>query len=267
MSPMLTRCIRPTGLLFLAVLCCVCVAPLFAQNDGADAPRQQSLLDLVRAAGWVGLLILLLSIAGVALAVNTLLALRADRLLPGSLRDQCMELAQRGRFNELLSITKSQDNLLSRTVAAGLDDGKFGVDAVREGMAQQGEREIMSLHQRVGYLSMIAAVAPLLGLLGTVTGMIASFNVLGQSRSAPRPEQLASGIAEALITTCMGLVLAVPMLMLSGYLRNRVTRVGQELAATCERLLRLMAVALEARQRGGGAASSPPAEPATAIAR
>lgn len=234
-------------------------SPLFGQ-DGTAAGSSQSLLDMVRAAGWVGVLLVLLSFAGVALAINVFLALRHERLLPTPLRAQCLELAQRGRFMELLSITKAQDNLLARTVSAGLGEGRLGVEAVREGMAQQGEAEIMLLHQRVGYLALIAAVAPLLGLLGTVTGMIASFNVLGQSKSAPRPEQLASGIAEALITTCMGLLLAVPMLMLNAYLRNRVTRVGQELAATCEKLLRLMSAAVDTRQRATPA--SQPAETA-----
>lgn len=233
-----------------------------------DAPSSQSLLDLLRAGGWVGYFILLLSVAAIALLVNVLLALREDRLIPPPVRDQAFDLAQRGRFVELHSMSKTSDSVLGRLIDAGFNDGKLGVDAIREAMQRQGEQEMTSLHQRVSYLGLVAAIAPVLGLLGTVTGMMSSFNILGQSRGAARPDELAVGISEALVTTCLGLILAVPMMGVHLYLRNRVTRVGQDLSAACDRLLRLTTASVEARTRTAAqAAPAPPhAQPPKAAA-
>ena len=96
--------------------------------------------------------------------------------------------------------------MLGRIISAGLSDGRLGLDAVREGLEQQGVMEVTRMRERIGYIGLIASVAPMLGLLGTVTGMIASFRLLGEAQGAARPDELALGISQALVTTCMGLV-------------------------------------------------------------
>ncbi len=217
-------------------------------GEAADTPAQRSLLDLVQAGGPVGYAIILLSLCGVALVVDSYLRLKDEKLVPRNLAEQVHELSTKGRFEEVLSLCKTHDSMLGRVIAGGLSDGKLGIDAVREGFEQQGVMEVTRLRERIGYIGLIASVAPMLGLLGTVTGMIASFRLLGEAQGAARPDELALGISQALVTTCMGLIVAVPLMFFYAFFRNRITRIGNEAAAVGEKMLRIMSVVLEARR-------------------
>ena len=220
-----------------------------APPAGEVAPRS-GVLPLIQAGGAVGYVIILLSVAGIALVVDAFVKYKEDKLLPPALVKQSLELAHQGKFSELQRVCSTHDSMLARIVDSALAEGTWGLDAVREGMEQHGNRQLTRLHQRVGYIGFIAAIAPMLGLLGTVTGMIRSFNVLGHAQGAARPDQLATGISEALVTTCMGLIVAVPLMFFHTFLRDRVTRIGQSAGATCEKLLRIMAVVVDGRVKG-----------------
>lgn len=182
---------RSVSVLVLSVvLLCSAAASAQAQNgsagEAADTPAQRSLLDLVQAGGPVGYAIILLSLCGLALVVDSYLRLKDEKLVPQNLADQVHELTTKGRFEEVLSLCKTHDSMLARVIAGGLSDGKLGIDAVREGLEQQGVMEVTRLRERIGYIGLIASVAPMLGLLGTVTGMIASFRLLGEAQSTLR---------------------------------------------------------------------------------
>ncbi len=212
-----------------------------------EAPGGKSLLTFINAGGVIGYVIIAFSFAGLALAIDGFLRLRNDRLMPEAMIEQSMALTQRGKFGELRTLCKTNDSLLARIVGSALDDGNWGVDAVREAMQQHGTREITRLHQRIGWIGLIGMIAPMLGLLGTVTGMINSFQVLGDAKGTARPDELAVGISEALVTTTMGLIVAVPMMFLFSFLRDRVTRVGQDAGGVCERIVRVMGVVIDQR--------------------
>jgi len=241
-------------------------AAVFAQGQGeaageaSDTPASRSMLDLVQAGGPVGYAIILLSLCGLALVVDSSLRLKDQKLVPQNLAEQVHELTSKGRFEEVLSLCKTHDSMLARVITGGLSDGKLGLDAVREGLEQQGVMEVTSLRERIGYIGLIASVAPMLGLLGTVTGMIASFRLLGEAQGAARPDELALGISQALVTTCMGLIVAVPLMFFYAFFRNRITRICNEAAAVGEKMLRLMSVVLETRKQG----MNPGAAPGTA---
>lgn len=246
---------RSVSVLVLSVvLLCSAAASAQAQNgsagEAADTPVQRSLLDLVQAGGPVGYAIILLSLCGLALVVDSYLRLKDEKLVPQNLADQVHELTTKGRFEEVLSLCKTHDSMLARVIAGGLSDGKLGIDAVREGLEQQGVMEVTRLRERIGYIGLIASVAPMLGLLGTVTGMIASFRLLGEAQGAARPDELALGISQALVTTCMGLIVAVPLMFFYAFFRNRITRIGNDAAAVGEKMLRIMSVVLETRRQG-----------------
>lgn len=242
------------GLALLAVLgawgCLGAADDVDETPDGGDADRR-SLLDFITAGGIVGYVILALSAAGLALVIDAYVHVKAEKLLPPSLIQQAEKLARTGRFSELLHLCQASDSLASRVLGSGLAQGQLGLEAVREAIQESGTREVTRLQQRVGYLGFIAAVAPMLGLLGTVIGMIGSFNVLGAAKGAARPDELAVGISKALVTTCLGLIVAVPLMFFHNYFRDRVTRISQELSGLCERLLRIMTTVIEARAGGG----------------
>jgi biopolymer transport protein ExbB len=204
----------------------------------------------------VGYVIILLSVGSFALAIDGFLRVRPEKLMPPGLSDQLEQLSRQGKFNDMLLLSRGSDTMLGRIVAAGVGRGDMGLFAIREGLQEHGTREVTRLHQRIAYIGLAATMAPMLGLLGTVTGMIGSFNVLGLSKGAARPDELAVGIAEALITTCMGLIVALPLAFCHSFLRDRVTRIGQDLAGTCERLVRSMSVALETRMAAARTASA-----------
>ena len=213
-------------------------SPALAQDA---QPQTQSLMDFVRAGGIVGYLIILLSIASVALVIDMVLRLKHERLLPQAVVKHALDLAAAGHVNELVAMSKASDSMFGRIVGGALDRARFGFDAVRQEMQQLGEAEILRLRYRVGYIGVVATAAPMLGLLGTVIGMINSFGVLGHARNAARPDELAVGISVALVTTCMGLILAVPLIFVHAYLRDRVSAVAQEAAHMSETLLGLLA--------------------------
>jgi len=223
----------------------------WAQNSSPPAPAdpsRQTLLEHIQAGGAIGYFILVLSVVGVALVVDAFMRLHEQKLIPPPMVEQAQQLAQRGRFAELLAICRTHDSFLARVLAAGLSQGNWGIEAVRESMGQQGEAEVTRLRQRVGYIAFLAAVAPMLGLLGTVVGLIQSFEVLGQSRGAARPDELAVGISVAMVTTELGLIVAVPLMFFHMLLRDRVTRISQRCAAECERVIRVMSVVIETRR-------------------
>lgn len=219
-----------------------------AGQETGDQVVEKSMLDIIRAGGAVGYLIILLSVAGVALTIDAFLKLKAPRLLPPVLVEQADQLTRQGKFAELMRLCQASDSMLGRILSGALARGTMGLPAVREAMQDLGAREATRLQQRIGYVGFIASVAPMLGLLGTVTGMIKSFNVLGLTKGAARPDELAVGIAEALVTTGMGLVVAIPLMFCHTWLRDRLASAAQESAGLCERVLRNMAVVLETRQ-------------------
>lgn len=239
---------KRSGIVLASVTLFVFVTAAFGQDT--EPAAQRSLLDLVRAGGPVGYAIILLSLCGVALVVDAFMRLKESLLVPQSLADQIHDLAGKGRFDEVLSLCKTHDSMLARVIAGGLTDGKLGIDAVREGLEQAGTREVTKLRHRNGYIGLIASVAPMLGLLGTVTGMIASFRLLGEAQGSARPDELALGISQALVTTCMGLIIALPLMFFYAYFRDRITRIGQDAAAVGEKMLRIMSVVIEKRRQG-----------------
>lgn len=226
-----------------------------AEPTEKEPASSKSMLDFLRAGGPVGYVIIALSFLGAGLVIESFIRVKDDKLIPPPLVQQSEELIGKGRFSEILNVCKAGDSMLHRILAFAFSQGQLGMDAVREAMQESGTREVTRLQQRVGYIGFIASVAPMLGLLGTVTGMIRSFNVLGMAKGAARPDELAVGISEAMVTTCMGLVVAVPLMFFHNYFRDRVTRIGHDASGQCERLVRTMAAALDARS---AARTAPP---------
>jgi biopolymer transport protein ExbB len=247
---------RSTGwfLLPAAITALALPAIAFAQGAATTPPAEvetKSAFQFVTGGGVVGYIIIALSVLAVALVIDLVLRLKRDRTFPDSLVRHAMELAEQGRAGEILSMSKASDTLFGRIIGGALDRGRYGIDVVRQEVQQIGEKEIFKLRNRVAQIGVIATAGPMLGLLGTVIGMINSFSVLGESKNAARPDELAAGISLALITTCQGLILAVPLIFVHMWLRDRVTQTSQEAAHVSEKLLGLLATGSANRQRAG----------------
>jgi biopolymer transport protein ExbB len=142
-------------------------------------------------------------------------------------------------------LVRADDSFLGQVVSAGLAKLQSGKPAALEAMAVTGEDETMKLEHKVGYLALIGNIAPMVGLLGTVDGMVISFGEIASSEQTPKPAKLAGGIQTALYTTLVGLVLAIPAIIAYNLLRNRIQRMVVEAGNESEKMIDQFAVALK----------------------
>ena len=217
------------------------VAVAFAEEGGdadvdSGAGAGGSKWETWLAAGPVGLIILLLSVAGLALIIENFVNMRRDRMIPPHLLQELEELFQQEEYEQAIELCDAEDCFLTRVVGAGLAKVGAGYERMVEAVQEVGEEESTALHQKISYLSLIATVAPMLGLFGTVWGMIDAFNTI-KVMGSPSPADLAKGISKALVTTFLGLVVAIPVMTCYNILRNRVVRVVLEVGAVTSELL------------------------------
>lgn len=240
-----------------------------ASDEGEDPElarrRQESLFFwMVRASGIFGFLIMLLSFVMVALIVMLALALRRDNYLPAPTIEQFEQKLNAKDYQGAFETAKSSDSFVGRLLAAGMGRLRDGYEAAQSGMQEVGDEETLSMEQKIGYLSLIGTIGPMLGLLGTVQGMVASFQVIANSATSPKPYQLADGIATALFTTLEGLIVAIPAMTFFMIFKNRLARFLMEAGYVVDNLMgRFQSMgkpqAPAARTAGGAPAASPAA--------
>lgn len=180
---------------------------------------------------------LLLSLSLVAFLVMNLLAIRRDAICPPHLADAFEAHLHEKRFQEAFDLAKNDESMLGQILAAGMQNVTTGYDKSLAAMEQIGEEENLKLEQRLSLISLIGTISPMVGLLGTVDGMVQSFQVIALSNATPKPSKLAEGVSMALITTLVGLWLAIPAIIAFNLLRNRLTRLTLEVGVTAERLM------------------------------
>ncbi|HUU69269.1 MAG TPA: MotA/TolQ/ExbB proton channel family protein [Planctomycetota bacterium] len=209
-----------------------------ADTAAPVAATRMSLWDLLVKSGYVGCIIILLSFIGLALVIEDFITLQRTKLLPPHFIAELEDMFEQEQYEEALQLCESDDNLLSRIVGAGLSRVDKGFEAIEEAMGDAAEMSALAMHQKLSYLTLIYTIAPMLGLLGTVVGMVISFAVLAEKGVAANPSDLAGGISMALITTVEGLVVAIPLMAWYHYFRNRVMRFDLETMAIATDLMR-----------------------------
>jgi biopolymer transport protein ExbB len=204
-----------------------------------DAPVQQSALGFYYGAlgPFYTIVFLGISFVFVALVVMNIMSLRRQAVVPQDLIDNFEVMLNEKRFQEAYELAKNDDSFLGHVLAAGLAKLQDGYPQAVEAMQEVGEDENMRLEQRLSYIALIGTISPMVGLLGTVQGMVAAFRVIASSNTQPKPADLAQGISTALITTLVGLMLAIPAIAAFGYFRNRLQRLVLEVGIFSERLM------------------------------
>ncbi|MFB8831397.1 MotA/TolQ/ExbB proton channel family protein [Azotobacter salinestris] len=185
--------------------------------------------ELVKAGGWMMLPIVLCSVVALAIIAERLWTLRPSRVTPPHLLGQVWRWIQDKQLNSDKLKELRAGSPLGQILAAGLANSKHGRDVMKECIEEAAARVIHDLERYLNALGTIAGIAPLLGLLGTVLGMIEIFSSFMGSGMANAP-QLAGGISTALITTAAGLFVAIPALFFHRYLQRRIDElvVGME---------------------------------------
>ena len=179
----------------------------------------------------------ILSVIFVTLVVLNWMAITRNSIMPQTMIDQFIAKLEEKNFQEAYEVAKANDSPQGKILAAGLAKMGNGYEAAQQAMSDVAEEEITRLEQRLGYVSVISGLAPMLGLLGTVYGMVASFNVIARSASAPQANELAGGISTALITTEVGLFIAIPAVIFFEYLRNKLALLVLEMNVQTENLM------------------------------
>lgn len=208
---------------------------LIAQQ-AAPAPQGSWVGDMFSNAGLIGWVIVGVSIVSLALIIEGFVSLKREKLAPPEMIDELEALFEESNFDEAAELCESDRKYLSNVVAAGL--GKLGhqFDTIQMSLREMQDEEAVKLYTKVGWLSLISAVAPMLGLFGTVTGMFVTFGEIANAGGSVSPAQLAHGIKMALVTTIFGLTVAIPVGTFYFVFRNRVTRLMTEVNAIAEDL-------------------------------
>ncbi len=233
-----------TALLFLqqAALDSIQVAPPVA----APAPTDTGFLDIFLLGGWVMWPILLLSIAAVAVFVERLLTLNRSRADAEGIVERVRAYVQGGDVRGALAYCAAQDKPVTRVLQAGLERLGRPIVEIRDAVQTAGREETFGLARRTDLLASVAAIAPMLGFLGTVTGMIRAFQQIQGLQGSVNPSVLAGGIWEALITTAAGLIAGIIALMLYNYLQGRIRYQAHRLEQSAEAFLDLLQEPVEA---------------------
>lgn len=213
--------------------------PVTGTDSEVTAPGQKVyLVWMVQSLGWFFTpVFLLISMSMVALIVMNYLAIRPINFAPKGFIAQFSEYLDTKQFQEAYEYAKSSDAMLGKVLAVGLAKLSSGYSEATDAMQAIGEEETLKHEQRLGYIALIGKISPMIGLLGTVVGMIASFNTIASSAGQPPVNKLAEGIATAMFTTEIGLAIAIPALIVYDVLRNRLTKNLLEVSIVTEGLM------------------------------
>lgn len=202
------------------------------------------MLELMQSGGWLMVPILACSVAAAAICIERAWVLQASRVAPDDLLEAARETDSAGRFGNV-----TEDSPLGRILRAGLDGTQGDRDLMKEAMEGAAGPVVHEMERHLTLLGTIAAISPLLGLLGTVIGMIQVFTTL-VAEGVANPGVLAEGISKALVTTAAGLGVAIPALFFHRYFLRRVDELAVSMEHAASRLVEIVC---------GDRAAGPPA--------
>ncbi len=216
--------------IFILIVLTVMFAPLSMSAekmekyipDAKAAEEGMTMWQIIVAGGEVMIVLALMSMAALGLVIYYFLTIKQEALVPQDFLEKTLPLVENGKYDEAKEECSANDNLISKVLVAGLlREGKDKV-IIKEAMQDEGRRSTDDLWQKLSYLADVAAIAPMVGLLGTVLGMIQAFNVIAFQTGAVKPILLASGISKAMVTTATGLIVAIPCMIFYSFFKGRV---------------------------------------------
>ncbi|MFW5996802.1 MAG: MotA/TolQ/ExbB proton channel family protein [Lentisphaeria bacterium] len=222
-----------------------------AAASGGDS-RIDTLADILQAGGVPLYFIIILSIATLFLVLFFLFTFRASVLAPRKFIQEADEAARDGDVEAVRSACQSDNSAASSIINSATEHiettGHVDYFTVRDAVEDEGSRQANTLWQRLQYLMDVAVVAPMVGLLGTVLGMLDSFAGMETELGAVKPVTVSQGVAKALITTAAGLSVGIAAMILYALFRGRLNKLITHLEITCNGILRRMVENVKKRQ-------------------
>jgi len=211
-------------------------------DDEDDDDGDRSLLATLKDGGIVGILIGVLSMVAVFFIVEHAMTIRKSTLMPEYVLAELDSLIAQGKIDQAIEYCDEPQNdcLAAHCVVAGLERFKgseFGFAEYKSAVEEAGEDQTGRLYRKTEVLGLIGAIAPMLGLTGTVLGMITTFNRIAAEKGMAKPEQLAGGIGQALVTTLLGLVVAIPSMIAFSFFRNKIDSIIAEAGKRIEQIM------------------------------
>ena len=239
---------RRIGWLALAAVAGVPSLAHAAEGAALLSGERLDVRALLQAGGAIGYVILALSVAMVALIVEHLLSIRRGSLMPGGLAEHLHQLISTGQLQHAEQLCRQRPSFLGFVVGAGLQEVGAGYLAVEKSMEDAAAEQSARLFRKIEYLSVIGTLAPMLGLMGTVWGMILAFSEFAE-RANPQVAEFAPAISTALVTTLMGLCVAIPALAAFALFRNRIDEFVAEASLTAEHVISPLKRALREKRK------------------
>ena len=225
-----------------------CVAQ---EAGGVEGERLSfSLREAFEKGGWTMYPLLFLSVLTVAFILYLIVVLRSEMVVPRLFSKEVAGRLYKADWEGVRQACRLKPNPLGEVILAGLDaleaDPRLPADSLKEAMQSEGERQALAISSPTQYLLDIAVIAPMLGLFGTVLGMMKAFQVVALDLAKARPMLLAAGVSEALITTAFGLLIGIPAMAAYAFFRARAARLIARLESASGEIFNLML-----KKRGG----------------
>jgi len=211
----------------------------------------------VNGGSWVGYILIVLSVVSVAMIIQHFVQVRKTIILPDMARLRIEQMLQERQFRELIDMTGGDPSLLCFIFNSALVEAPTGFGAMEEAMENALQERMVALNAKPEILAILGNTGPLIGLYGTVLGIILAFSDIVAKGGIPEPGELAGSIGVALVATFWGLTVAIPSLVTYAIMKVRIEKIGSEAMATARQML-------AAFRRSAGPAKQPVAAKKTA---
>jgi len=212
--------------------------------NGDLLAQQVTLMDMFARGGFVMVLLGLMSVAGLALVIYFFVILRRSQVVPPRLRDDVLDKLESGDWAGARSACSYKPCAFSEVAVAAIDHAR-SADSVTPALLKdviegEGGRQALIVQGQTQYLFDLAVLAPMVGLLGTVFGMIHAFNAVALDLTKAKPMLLAAGVGEALVATAAGLIVGIPMMAFYAFFRNCAARLIAELEVSSGQVMNVL---------------------------
>jgi biopolymer transport protein ExbB len=208
----------------------------------------------IRASGPIGVFLVFLSVYFTALVIRLFIEYRVSEAVPPSLVEKLEGAIRDKKFQEAYDLCRDNDSFLARLVRTGIANLPNGRAEAKEAMAVASGEIVTELEMKISYLAVIGTLGPMIGLVGTVWGMIESFREIATAAGAqPRPDKVAGGISTALFITLEGVSLSVPAIFFFAYFRNKVAQMTIEANRVADRTINSLVSAAKAAPKSPAA--------------
>ncbi len=235
------------ALLVVAITLSFASQALAADGDPESVGTVSRIFDhFVKRGGYITWFILIpMSLATIALIVEHSISIRREKILPTRTIERIQDKLESRMFVDGLRYTESDPSVISVAINSGLHQAENGYSAMHGAMLDSVEQQADRMMRKIEYLNVIGNVSPMVGLFGTVYGMIRLFASIREAGGIPEPARIADDISIALVTTFWGLMVAIPALTLFAFFRNRIDELTTECANKADKLISIFEPSVE----------------------